>query len=529
MQDHELRFTRQGGCSFPGLGVAGLFTALLLLLAGSASAQVSTASVNGVVRDPKGAVIPGATIVLSSVDTSVQRTSVSNGAGDYVFLNITPGSYTLSASAQGFNPQKVAEFVLAVSQIATFDFSLTVGTQTQVVTVEATAAQLDVSSASLGTVIATKQVNDLPLDGRNFTTLLSLTPGVVPIMTGQSNGMQTNGGFGAAVAIGSDYSFPAINGQTNRSDFFLMDGLYDYGAIESTYAIAPIIDAIQEFKVVSHTDDAEFGSVLGGVVNVVTKTGTNNLHGSAWEYLRNTVFDARSYFLPLTQAKAAYHQNQFGGSIGGPVLIPKLYNGRNKTFFFGAYQGFRYSQPENTNLLVPTDAELAGNEADNHQPQIYNPFATTVDGSGFSRPAFPGNQIPTALIDPRMVAYAKFVFPAAGPFFGTPNSNGAFPSNAINTTPLTQVQNEFDVRGDQTFGGKDSAWFRYSFINSTVNQSGGLPNLLTHHPIQARNGGAATSIPSAPHRLCRGNFRTPRSPTTQPRASPPRQRILSPP
>src|ERR1700678_3369180 len=152
----ELRFTRQGGCSLLGLRTAGLLTALLLLFAGAASAQVSTASVNGVVRDPKGAVIPGATIVLSSVDTSVEHTSVSNGSGEYVFLNITPGSYTLSASAQGFNPQKVAEFVLAVSQIATFDFTLTVGTQTQVVTVEATAAQLDVSNASLGTVIATK-------------------------------------------------------------------------------------------------------------------------------------------------------------------------------------------------------------------------------------------------------------------------------------------------------------------------------------------------------------------------------------
>jgi hypothetical protein len=491
MQDHELGLARRGGTSLLRLRTTGLLSVLLLLLAGTASAQVSTASVNGVIRDPKGSVIPGANIVLASVDTSVQHTSVSNGSGEYVFLNITPGSYTLSASAQGFNPQKVAEFVLAVSQIATFDFTLTVGTQTQVVTVEATAAQLDVSNASLGTVIATKQVNDLPLDGRNFTTLLSLTPGVVPIMTGQSNGMQTNGGFGAAVAIGSDYSFPSINGQTNRSDFFLMDGLYDYGAIESTYAIAPIIDAIQEFKVVSHTDDAEFGSVLGGVVNVVTKTGTNNLHGSGWEYLRNTVFDARSYFLPLTEAKAAYHQNQFGGAIGGPVLIPKLYNGRNKTFFFGAYQGFRYSQPENTNLLVPTAAELAGNEADNHQPQIYNPYATTAAGNAFSRPAFAGNQIPTALTDQRMVAYAKFVFPAAGPFFGTPNSNGAFPSNAIDTTPLTQVQNEFDVRGDQTFGAKDSAWFRYSFINSTVNQSGGLPGLLTHHPIQARNWGGS--------------------------------------
>ncbi len=506
MQDQELSFARRAVRSLLALRTAGLLTTLLLILAGSASAQVSTASVNGVVRDPKGAVIPGATIVLSSVDTSVQRTSVSNGSGEYVFLNITPGSYTLSASAPGFNPQKVDTFILAVSQIATFNFDMTVGTQTQVVTVQGTAAQLDVSSASLGTVIATKQVNDLPLDGRNFTSLLSLTPGVVPIMTGQSAGMQNGGGFGAAVAIGSDYSFPSINGQTNRSDFFLMDGLYNYGALESTYAVAPIIDAIQEFKVVSHTDDAEYGSVLGGVVNVVTKTGTNSLHGSGWEYLRNTVFDARNYFLPTTSPKAAYHQNQFGGDLGGPVLIPKLYNGKNKTFFFGAYQGFRYSKTEDSDLLVPTAAELAGNESDNGQPQIYNPYATTVVGNGFSRPAFPGNQIPAALIDPRMVAYAKFVFPAAGPFFGTPNSSGAYPANAIDTTPLTQVQNEFDVRVDQNFGSRDSAWFRYSFINSTVNSSGGLPNLLTHHPIQARNWGGSYVHVFSPTQIVQGQF-----------------------
>src|ERR1700743_2022912 len=396
-------FSRQAGSFLPGMRTTGLLSFLFLLLAGSANAQLSSASVNGVIRDPKGSVIPGANIVLASVDTSVEHTAVSNGSGEYVFLNIKPGRYTRSASAQGFNPQKFAEFVLAVSQIATFDFTLTVGTETQVVTVQGAAAQLDVTTPSLGTVIATKQVNDLPLDGRNFTTLLSLTPGVVPIMTGQSNGMQNNGGFGAAVAIGSDYSFPAINGQTNRSDFFLMDGLYDYGAIESTYAIAPIIDAIQEFKVVSHTDDAEFGSVLGGVVNVVTKSGTNDLHGSAWEYLRKTVFDARNYFLPTDQSKPAFHQNQFGGSVGGPVVLPKLYNGKNKTFFFGAYQGFRYSKPQDNNLFVPTAAELAANEADNMQPQIYNPYQTVAVGNGFTRPPFPGNQIPANLIDQRMV------------------------------------------------------------------------------------------------------------------------------
>jgi hypothetical protein len=289
MQARKQGIARPAGGFFTSIRAAAILSFVLLLLAGTAGAQVSTASVNGLIRDPQGAVIPGATIVLHNVETTVERTSVSNGAGEYVFLNITPGPYTLQANAAGFNPEKIAQFVLAVGQIATLDFSLSVGGKQEVVNVEATEAQLEATSASLGTVIETKQVNDLPLDGRNFTSLLSLTPGVVPIMTGQSAGMQNGGGFGAAVAIGSDYSFPAINGQTNRSDFFLMDGLYDYGAIESTYAIAPIIDAIQEFKVVSHTDDAEFGSVLGGVVNAVTKSGTNSLHGSAWEYIRNTV------------------------------------------------------------------------------------------------------------------------------------------------------------------------------------------------------------------------------------------------
>ena len=211
-------------------------------------------------------------------------------------------------------------------------------------------------------------------------------------MVGQNAGMQNGGGFGAAVAIGSDYTFPAINGQTGRSNFFLMDGLNNYGTIESTYAVAPIIDSIQEMKVVSHTDDAEFGGVLGGVVNVVTKSGTNEIHGAAWEYVRNTVFDARGTFLPTTSPKPFYHQNQFGASAGGPFVIPKLYNGKNKSFLFGAYQGYRYSTPANNQLLVPTDAELAGNENDNQQLPIYNPFETTAttnsSGPTFHRPAF---------------------------------------------------------------------------------------------------------------------------------------------
>ena len=491
MQDRTQDFARGAGSLISRMRTASLFGLLVLMCAGSAIAQVSTATVNGVIRDPKGAVIQGATVTLTSIETTVQHPTVSNNAGEYVLLNIAPGRYVLSASASGFNPQKTAEFVLAVSQTATFDFALSVGTATQVVTVDASATQLDVSGASLGTVIETKQVNELPLDGRNFTALLALTPGVVPIMTGQSNGMSGSGGFGAAVAIGSDYSFPSINGQTNRSDFFLLDGLYNYSAIESTYAVSPIIDAIQEFKVVSHTDSAEFGGVLGGVVNVVTKSGTNDLHGSLWEYLRNKALDASPRFV----AEPAFHQNQFGAAGGGPVWIPKLYNGRNKSFFFGSYQGYRYSKSANNLLFVPTAEELAGDIADNGQFPIFNPFETTcvaVDGDpcgSYTRPAFPGNQIPANLIDPRMVAYAKFIFPAAGPCLQS--SNGVCTANAIDSTPLTQVQNEFSVRGDQNFSARDSAWFRYSFINSEVDSSGGLPGLLTPHEIDARNWGGS--------------------------------------
>jgi hypothetical protein len=171
-------------------------------------------------------------------------------------------------------------------------------------------------------------------------------------------------------------------------------------------------------------------------------------------------------------------------------MIPKLYNGHNKSFFFGAYQGWRYSKPNDSNLLVPTAAELAGNEADNGQLPIFNPYETAAAGTGFERPTFPGNQIPSNLIDPRMVAYAKFIFPAAGPFFQS-NGHGAFLYNAVDPTPLVQDQNEFNVRGDQSIGTKDSAWFRYSYIDETVTTSGGLPNLPSKLIINSRDWGGS--------------------------------------
>src|SRR5256714_376641 len=387
---------------------------LLVLSALSALAQLSTSSLNGVVRDPTGAVVPNASVVLRNSDTGVEHRTATNGTGTYVFSDINPGRYTLKVTAPSFSTKQVSGFVLAVTQTATIDVSLAAGAQTEVVSVEATTEQLQVSTAELGTVIAAKQVNDLPLNGRNFTQLLSLTPGVAPISVGQNSIGGRTGGFAAPIAEDSAFVFSSINGATNRSNYFLTDGMNKFSAFLSTYAVPPIVDAIQEFKVVSHTDSSEFGSVLGGVVNVVTKSGTNRFHGSAWEYIRNDAFDSQDQFAPVVH----FRQNQFGGAVGGPVAVPSL---RQNTFFYFAYQGFRYSKPVATRILVPTAAMyngdfssycttgFTGGICNDPTKQLYNPYTTVPAGSGFSRTPYAKNQIPTgtnpARIQPKIVTF----------------------------------------------------------------------------------------------------------------------------
>src|SRR5271163_1330879 len=457
----------------------------LLLLSGTAFAQLSTASLSGAVRDSGGAVVPRAKIVLRNAATGVEKTTTSSGAGAYIFGDITPGGYTLQASAPSFAEQKVPEFQLTVGQKATIDFALTVGSQITVVTVEAAPPQLETSSANLGTVIGTQQVNDLPLNGRDFTQLLTLSPGISPINNGQ--GGPGGGQYATPEPTNQASIIPSVNGQGNRSNYFFTDGLSNFGAFHSVYAVPPIIDEIQEFKIVSHTDSAEYGSVTGGVINVVTKSGTNRLHGSAWEYARDDIFDAQAHFLPPGTPRTPYEQNEFGGAVGGPVWLGKLYNGKNKTFFFGAYQGFRFSQTSNIPRKVPTAAQLAGDESA-WPTQIYNPFSTRPDPAHpgqYIRDPFPGNQIPSNLISASMQQYATFVFPAAGPAF---DANG---DNLLDTTPETQTINQWTARIDQQIGKNDSAWFRYSYDTSVEGSSDGLPGIPNVNTNPNRNYGGS--------------------------------------
>ena len=456
------------GCFSSGVALC----AALLLFSTQAAAQLSSASITGVIHDSAGGTVSGAKVLLHNLDTSVETRAESNASGNYSFLNVNPGRYSLEASTTGFQTSKLPELTLAVNQTATIDLTLQVGAVQQTVTVEASGELVQAATSELGTVIAQKQVVDLPLNGRNFTQLLSLTPGVAPISVSQNSG-----GFGN-VASGTQFSFPAINGQTNRSNFFLTDGLNNQGAFSSTYAVPPIIDAIGEFKVNSHNDLAEFGGVLGGVINVATKSGTNDIHGSAWEFLRNNEFNARNTFLANP---SVFRQNQFGVAGGGPIWIPKVYNGRNRTFFYGAYEGFEYTRAANSFKHLPTDAELSGNLSG--QVQAFNPFTTRPDPNkpgGFIRDPFPGNIIPANLIDTRLVNFFKTVRP---PLYNTGNGN----NNALDATPFVQHQKEYTARIDEALGAKDNFWFRYSAIYYDTSGSGGLPNVsktVTDNPGQ---------------------------------------------
>lgn len=473
---------------FKGVLLLTLLTCLVLLVPCASFAQLSTASLSGLVKDPSGARVQNATVQLRNVTTSVENTTKSNTTGVYNFTSVAPGSYTLQVNASGFSTAQIPIFTLTVAQVASIDVTLTVGAETTVVKVQGATPQLDTSGSNLGMVVARKQVVDLPLNGRNFTQLLLLDPGVVTVSTSQNNNSGVSGSFNVVPkAAGSPMIIPTTDGQTARSDYFYLDGLSNYGSFLSTYAVPPIIDDIQEFSIVSHADNAKFGGVTGGIVNVVTKSGTNQFHGSAWSFYRDVIFDGRPYFLPKTVANSPFHQNQFGGTLGGPVWIPKLYSGKDKTFFFGAYQGFRFSRTSNAPLRVPTAAELAGDES-SWPTQIYNPFSTVPDPASpgtYIRNPFPGNQIPPALLSASMTTYAKFIFPVAGPTFDSAGDN------ALDTTPTTQNQNEWSIRVDQKIGANDSAFFRYSRTGSLVTASGGLPGLLSVTQVPAYNWGGS--------------------------------------
>jgi len=447
-----------------GQGLAVVLLLMIDLLAAPVSAQTTQASVHGNVHDKTNASVVGAMLTLVNVETHVAATTVTNSTGDYLFVNINPGTYTLEASFTGFSPEKVKPFQLQVNQTSTIDFALAVGSK-DVVEVDAVGQALQASTAELGLTLESKQIEDIPINSRNFTSLLTTAPGVSPVVVSGSQSASYTTAIGPII-------IPSVNGQGNRSDLFVVDGILDIETFGDAYAVQPIIDAIQDQKLQSHNDSAEFGGSTGGTINVATKSGTNTLHGSAWDYNQTPQLQAIPYF---SQTASQTRQNQFGGTIGGPVVIPHLYHGRDKTFFFGAYEGFRLKSPGTDYYLVPTPAQLAGDFTAPGLAKIYDPASTVCDASGncsrtqFSYQGIP-NKIDPARLNQGDLAYIKYALPA---YTSSPLPIG----NAFENAPNTQSLNSFDVRIDETLNEHNSAYFRYMAIRG--NQTGGPSNLPT--------------------------------------------------
>ena len=274
---------------------------VLITVAASVAFAQANAKVSGTVTDPNGAAVPGAVVKLINQATKIEVDATTNEDGYFNFVNVNPAMYTLRVEVTGFKGVQSAPFDVGVSENVTQNIALTLGAVSETVEITAGAELIQQASSDLGTVIPEKVVRDLPLNGRNFTQLLTLTPGVTPVSTSQNRNV---GGVEGNVGIpGSGFSDPSFHGQENRSKLYFYDGIINTNVRGPTYIVIPNIDLVQEFKVVGHDSRADFGGAAGGVVNMVSKSGGNNFHGSAFEYVRNDAFDARNPFDVCTTAR----------------------------------------------------------------------------------------------------------------------------------------------------------------------------------------------------------------------------------
>ena len=413
---------------------------LLLLMAFTASAQSPTAGITGRVTDANGAVVPGATIKVTNLATNITQQTVSNDAGDFVLPYLNPAAYSLEAQASGFRTYKRANFTLDVGQTLRLDIALEVGAASETVNITDAPTALTTETGTRGEVITGAEIAELPLDGRNFSDLALLSGGVIP------------------KGDGGDGSF-AVNGGRGDNTGFLIDGMNNTQRRNTGVVINPPIESIQEFKMLTSGFSAEYGRYAGGMLTAVTKSGSNRFHGSLYEFMRNDVFDAKGYFDP---ERLKLRRNQFGATISGPVRIPKLYDGRNRTFFLFAWDSLREINGNAERALTPTPEMLRG-DFSNVLGTNGRPITLT---DTVNRVPFANNQIPANRFDPVAVKLLKY-FPA-------PNLTGsAF--NFVTQGNATNSFDSFSAKIDHTLSDKDrltvGAFWRTRSTYNPVNGS----------------------------------------------------------
>jgi len=412
---------------------------LALCFSRSALAQQISGSIRGTVVDTSGATVTGALVSATQTETGLTRTATSNRSGEYVLLELPVGHYRLLVESKGFQKYAQQGIILDVNETATVPVRLAVGAETQRIDVQADVQLIQATVTSLGKTVSEREVLDLPLNGRNFTQLGLLQPGVVPLTPGLAEA-------GGSLRDGQAY---AVNGQRPESNNFLIDGANNFNGVDGGFVLKPPVDAITEFRILTHNANAEFGGSLGSTTNIITRSGTNGYHGALWEFLRNDVFDSTNYFGTTTEP---LKQNQFGGTFGGPIR-------KDKSFFFGYFEGFRNRQGETDSSTVPSLAErqgdfsaicpegFSGGFCNNPDHQLFNVF--------LNQP-YPGNQFDMSFLSPL-----------------SQNLLSSFPSpnNGINVYTATQVvhedTNQFGLRFDQYLGKSDVLNLRYAFSDGT--------------------------------------------------------------
>ena len=419
-----------------------------------ALAQTATAELSGNVTDSTGAAVANARITATNPSTGFSREVRTNQSGAYLFTILQPGIYNLSAEAPGFRKTVQNNIELQVNQRADVDIQMQLGQLTETVEVTGAAPLLEAESSTLGTVVNSQLTAELPLNGRNFVQLATLSPGV------NGTGYSVSGTIMSGTRPDDRRPGTEIfsNGNREGSNDFLFDGLDDNDRLTLSIVYRPGVDAIKEFKVQTNLFSADQGRNSGAVVDVVTKSGTNDWHGSAFEFLRNSAMDARTYFNAKGTPFPSFRYNQYGGSFGGPVEIPRLYNGKNKTFFFVDYEGFRRTSQQLLVFSVPTAAMRQG-DFSALPVKIYDPTTTTPSGSSYTRTPFSGNMISPSRFD---LVTMKMV--SAYPLPQT----SALTNNYTSNMSQQQSWDQGDIRVDQNFGSKDTFFARYSIQHTTT-------------------------------------------------------------
>jgi hypothetical protein len=412
------------------MGCARIIAAVILTLSMPLPARAqATGQINGTVTDSSGALLPGVTIEATNAATGAVRTAVTGTDGLYTIPLLPPGDYSVKATLQGFRVSLREGVRVTVTETARVAFQLEVGQLSETITVTAEATLVETSNATHGIVIDEQKIVELPLNGRNFTQLGTLIPGVVapPGGLGGQSGDATPGGFGNATGGFN------VNGMRNQSNNFLMDGATNNDTFNTGFVLRPPPDAIEEFKILTHAFQAEYGRNAGSVVNVVTKSGSNRLSGSAWEFNRDDKFQARNYFAPQTQPKPELKQNQFGVAVGGPVV-------RNRLFGFGYYEGYRNDSGITQNIVVLSEAQRRGDFSGG--AAIRDPLT--------GQP-FPGNVIPANRISPAAAQLLQEFVPL-------PNSPG---NRYIVSPTVSDVRDQFGARFDYHLGARQTILGRY--------------------------------------------------------------------